>query len=149
MADIEPLIATIKALDPENREYFYQSEAQSLFDNSALSEETKRWLERAREIDYSARILIKMCLKKAASDITQDKLDWLELTDSLDVDLVHTRVLRFVSGKDQKFEDELQKNSRTEEVNTLEGQRERLEVMANLSQTLIQDVETRIKELED
>ena len=149
MADIEPLIATIKALDPENREYFYQLEAQSLLDNSALSEETKRWLERAREIDYSARILIKMCLKKAASDITQDKRDWLELADSLDVGLIHTRVVRFVSGKDQQSGDELQKNSRTEEVNTLESQRERLEAIVDLSQMLIQDIETRIKELKD
>ena len=86
LADIEPLLATIKVLDPENREYFYLSEAKSLLENSTLSEETKSWLESARGIDYSARVLISMCLNKAASDIAQDKLDWLKLAESLDAD---------------------------------------------------------------
>ncbi|MCY4642345.1 MAG: hypothetical protein OXC41_06580 [Gammaproteobacteria bacterium] len=149
LADIEPLVATIKALDPDNREYFYHSEAQSFLDNSTLSEETKNWLELARELDYSARILIGMCLKKAASDIAQDKLDWFELAESLDADISLTSVVRIVAGKDQHFEGELQKNSRTKAVNTLKNQRARLEVMVDLSQMLIQDIEAEIKELED
>ena len=149
LADIEPLLATIKVLDPDNREYFYQSEAKALLENSTLSEETKSWLELAREIDYSARVLIRMCLKKAASDIAQDKLDWLELAESLDVDLPLTRVVRIVSEKDQEIEGKLQKNSRTKAVNTLKNQHERLEAMVDLSQMLIQDIEAGIKELED
>ena len=148
LADIEPLLATIKVLDPDNREYFYQSEAKSLLENSTLSEETKSWLELARGIDYSARVLIRMCLKKAASDIAQDKLDWLELAESLDADLPLTRVVRIVSKKDQEIEGELQKNSRTKAVNTLKNQHERLEAMVDLSQMLIQDIEAEIKELE-
>lgn len=148
LADIEPLFATIKALNPDNREYFYQSEARSLLDNSTLSEETKSWLELARGVDYSARILIGMCLKKAAIDIAQDKLDWLELAESLDADLTHTRVVRIVSGKDQQFEGELQKNSRTKAVNTLKNQRKRLEAMVDMSQMLVQDIEAEIKKLE-
>ncbi|MCY4531372.1 MAG: hypothetical protein OXC84_03425 [Gammaproteobacteria bacterium] len=149
LADIEPLLATIKVLDPENREYFYLSEAKSLLENSTLSEETKSWLESARGIDYSARVLISMCLNKAASDIAQDKLDWLKLAESLDADLPLTRVVRIVSEKDQKFEDEHQKNIRTKVVNTLKKQHGRLEAMVDLAQMLIQDIEAEIKELED
>lgn len=149
LADIEPLLATIKALDPDNREYFYQSEAQSLLDNSTLPEETRKWLELARVLDYSARTLIRECLKKAASDIAQDKLDWLELAESLDADLPLTHVVRIVSEKDQPPESELQESSRTEAVNTLKSQRERLEAMVDLSKMLVQDIEAKIKELED
>ena len=150
LADIEPLLATIKAsCINDNREYFYQSETKSLLDNSTLSEETKSWLELARGIDYSARILIGMCLKKAASDIAQDKLDWLDLAESLDADISLTRVVRIVSEKDQQFEVEPQKNSRTKAVNTLKNQRDRLKTMVDLSQMLIQDIEAEIKEPED
>ena len=41
LADIEPLVATIRALDPDYREYFYHSQAQFFLDNSTLSEESK------------------------------------------------------------------------------------------------------------
>lgn len=148
LADIEPLVATIKALDPDNREYFYQLEAQPSLDDSTLSEETKNWLELARRIDYSARISIGVCLRKAASNIAQDKHNWLELAESLDADLSLTRVVRIVSEKDQQAQDELQENSRTKAVDTLKSQRERLETMVDLSKMLIQDIEAEIKELE-
>lgn len=148
LADIEPLIATINALDPDNREYFYYSEAQSFLDHSTLSEEVKYWLELARGLDYSARILIGDCLKNAVSDIAQDKLEWLELAKSLDADLSFTRVVRIVSEKEQQLEGEVQKNSRTEAVDTLENKRKRLVAMVELSQMLIQEIEAEIKELE-
>ena len=149
LADIEPLVATIKALDPDNRGYFYHSEAQSFLGNSTLSEETKKWLELARGLDYSARILIGDCLKKAASDIALDKHDWLELAKSLDADLSLTRVVRIVSEKDQQSEGELQEDSRTKAVKTLKNQRKRIEAMVGLSQMFIQEIEAEIKELED
>jgi hypothetical protein len=59
LANIEPLLSTIQALDPENQAYFYQSEAQSQIEQSTLSDGAKNWLELLRGIDYSARLLIR------------------------------------------------------------------------------------------
>ena len=148
LADIEPLVATIKALDPDYREYFYHSQAQSFLDNSTLSEETKRWLELARSLDYSARTLIGMCLKKAGSDIAQDVNEWLELAKSLEADLSLTRVVRIFSEEDQQSDDELQEIGRKMVVDALKDQWQRLEAMVELSKVLKQDIEAEIEELE-
>ena len=148
LADIEPLIATIQALHPDNGAYFYQSEAQSRLENSTLPEETISWLKLARGIDYSARLLIGMCLRKAANDIVQDKRDWFELAESLDADLPITHVVRFVAAGDQQHDGDLLENSRTKSVNILMSRHERLKQFIQLSRRLARDIEEEIKELE-
>lgn len=147
LADVEPLVATIKALDPDCREYFYHSEAQSALENSTLAEETKIWLELARSLDYSARTLIWMCLKRAGSEIAQDVNEWLELAKSLDVDLSLTRLVRIVSEEDQQSDGKPEEVGRKIVVDALKDQRQRLEKMVDLSKMLKQDIEAKIKGL--
>lgn len=60
--DLEPIIATIRALDPNENAYFHQSRAQDVADTSDLSDAAKDWLKLSRGIDYTARLLVRMCL---------------------------------------------------------------------------------------
>lgn len=147
LAEIEPLLATIQALDPNNSAYFYQSEAQALIDKSTLSEETKNWLELALEIDHSARVLISICLNKTANDIVHKKCVWFDLAESLDADLPVMDIVRFVASDDQQFEEGILENDRVTTAKTLIDRRERLERMVHLSQILIRDIDDKITEL--
>ncbi|SFI44417.1 hypothetical protein [Nitrosomonas sp. Nm34] len=149
LKDIELLLATIQALAPDNGAYFYQSEAQSRLDNSTLSEKTKIWLELARGINYSAHLLITMCLKKTAHDIAEVKREYFELAEALDEDLPIMHVVRVVASSDQNLESHLLENSRMKAVKALINRRERLEKMVQLSRMLAQDLEEKIKELEN
>lgn len=143
LAEIEPLLATIQALDPNNSAYFYQSKAQALIDKSTLSEESKNWLELALEIDYSARVLISICLNKTANDIVHKNYVWFDLAESLDADLPVMDVVRFIASDDQQFEGSIQMTT----AKTLIHRRERLERMIQLSQILIRDIDEKITEL--
>ena len=145
--NIEPLLATIKALDPENQAYFHQSEAQSQIEQSTLSDEAKGWLELSRGIDYSARLLIDMCLKKTANEITEEKLDLFELAKSLDVDTHRTGVVRILADEQKKSEEEQNAEILREAIKTLRKRRERLRAMVEMSERLVTSIDIDIESM--
>ncbi len=144
-ADIEPLIETIERLDPDYSTYYYSSDIQHLLNISALSEETESWLELAQGIDYSARLLIRRCLKKAADEIAQEHSEWLDLAKSLDTDIPITGVIRYIESTDQQHGDEVEKNR---QIETLIDRRDRLEAFILLSQNLAQSIDQEIADLQ-
>jgi hypothetical protein len=149
LADIEPLLATIQALDPENQAYFYQSEAQSQIEQSTLSDGAKKWLELSRGIDYSARLLIGMCLKNVAQEIAEEKRDLLELARSLDADTPITYVVRVLTDEQEKSDEEQKVEVIREAIKTLRNRRERLRSMVEMSEFLAVSIEEDIKGLEE
>ena len=80
------------------------------------TEEAECWLELAKGIDYSARLLVGRCLKNAAEEIAQENSDWLDLAESLDADLPFTNVVRFVASTDQQHEDDTKQVGRIENL---------------------------------
>jgi len=148
LENIEPLLATIQALDPENQAYFYQSEAQSQIEQSTLSDGAKKWLELSRGIDYSARLLIGMCLKNAASEIAEEKRDWFELARSLDADTPITSVVRILTDEQEKSDEEQKAEVIRETIKTLRSRRERLRKMVEMSELLVSSIDDDIKSME-
>ena len=148
LENIEPLLATIQALDPENQAYFYQSEDQSQIEQSTLSDRAKNWLELSRGIDYSARLLISMCLKSAANEIKEEKRDLLELARSLDADTPITSVVRILTDEQEKSDEEQKAEVIREAIKTLRSRRERLRKMVEMSELLASSIDDDIKSME-
>ena len=146
--NIEPLLATIQALDPENQAYFYQSEAQSKIEQSTLSNQAKNLLELSLGIDYSARLLIGMCLKYAANEIAEEKRDLLELAKSLDADTPITNVIVTLTDEQEKSNEEQEAEVIREAIKTLRSRRERLRKMVEMSELLVSSIDDDIKSME-
>lgn len=148
LANIEPLLATIQALDPGNQGYFYQSEAQSQIEQSTLSDRAKNWLELSREIDYSARLLIGMCLRNTANEIAEEKRDLLELARSLDADSPITHIVRILTDEQEKSDEEQKAEVIRAAIKTLRSRRERLRAMVEMSELFVSSIDDDIKSME-
>lgn len=146
--NIEPLLATIQALDPENQAYYYQSEAQTQIEQSTLSDLAKDWLELSLGIDYSARLLISMCLRNVADEITEDKRDLFELARSLDADTPETFVVKILTDEQKQSDEEQKTEAIREAIKTLRNRRERLREMVEMSELLLSSIDDDIKSLE-
>jgi len=145
--NIEPLLATIQALDPENQAYFHISEAESLIEKSTLSDEAKEWLDLSMGIDYSARLLISLCLQKTANEITEKKRDLLKLARSLDADTPKTFVVRFMTDKQEQSDAEQKKEVIREQIETFKERREQLKTMVEMSERLFTSIDAEIESL--
>ena len=140
-ADIEPLLAVIRSLNPDNSAYFYHSEAQTLLSSSEIDEATRQWMELARGIDYSARILVSMCLRHAARDIVEDKREWFDLAESLEVDIPMTRLVRIIADGEKQNEEQRKLEGIAKAVEALQNRRERLTTLVNMSRMLVASIE--------
>lgn len=148
LEDTDTLFATIRALDPDNTVYFYFTEARKKIENSDLSEESKTWLELTRGIDYSARLLIGMCLSKAVADIKNDNEEWLELAKSLDAEIPQTQVIRLLCKESSSSNNEPEAGRIKQEVDILTNRKDRLKALVNLSQHLSSEIDERLLELQ-
>ena len=98
LENLEPVVATIRALDPNNGAFFYQQRAQEAVDKSSLPDESKEWLNLSRGLDYSARLLIGMCLKNAANCLSSEGQKWYELSKKAsDVEPLTISIARMVA----------------------------------------------------
>jgi hypothetical protein len=148
LENVEPVLATIQALAPENQAYFYQSEAQSQIDRSTLSDQAKEFLELSLEIDYSARLLIDMCLKKVANEIVEEKRDILQLARSLETDTYPGRILRILVGNQEESSEEQKSEVFREAIKTLTSRRRRLRKMIEMSELLVNTINENIAKMQ-
>jgi len=147
LKNLEPIIATIKALDPKEQTYFYRTQAQEAADNSELPEDAKEWLKLSTGLDYSARILIKMCLENAARSGADENQEWFELgINAFDDELPVVGILRIlVDGQNDQTESENAAiNSRLE---LLQDRRDRLREMVKMADLLASNIEEEIAKL--
>lgn len=147
LGELKNLLATISALDPDNKTYFYSLEATSRPEKSELSEETLNWLELARGIDFSARMLIGMCLKRAACDIAEEKHELLKLAEAFDGEQSLNLIVKFVSEENSESTDVLKETERTERARALEIRVTRLKAIFELSQMMVEGLEGEIEDL--
>lgn len=143
--DLEPIVETIRALDPDERSYFYQTRAQEVADSSDLPVAAKDWLKLSRGIDYSARLLIQMCFDRVANETSGKLKEWIELaSDAGARDLPIVRVIHQLEGQRTSS-----KRSVEEEREKLRERLERLHSMVRLSELLARDIQDQLDELND
>ncbi|KPQ27479.1 MAG: hypothetical protein HLUCCO06_17420 [Halomonas sp. HL-93] len=142
--DLEPIVETIRALDPDERIYFYQTRAQEVAENSELPEAAKEWLELSRGIDYNARLLIKMCFDRVANETSGKLKEWIELaSDAGARDLPIVRVIHQLD-----YEKSSKERSAEEQKKKLRERLERLNGMVRLSELLANEIKHELDELD-
>jgi hypothetical protein len=95
--DLEPILRALESLDPTEDTPRYLRSPRVAVDETEQNEETRKWLELADRLDYSARILIRYCLTQAAQTALDSSEDWVALAKKAGmqegIDLTVTRIL--------------------------------------------------------
>ena len=146
LEDLEPIFATIRALNPDVSTYFYEEEAQKCIDRSKLSEEAKQWLDLSRGLDYSARLLINMCLKKVVEMTLKECQEWAGLSRKANADKIP--IIDIV----QKIDDDLiqvesGKDTIKKRIELLQDHRDRLQSMIDMAELLAKEIDSEIVKL--
>ena len=142
--DLEPVFATIKALNPDERPYFYQAHAQKVVDNSDLTETAKAWLNLSRGIDYSARLLIQVCIERVVNETSGEIKEWIKLASDAEAgELPIVRVIHQLEDQNDNT-----KRSAEERRKKLRERLDRLNGLVQMSEALAKDIKIELDELE-
>jgi hypothetical protein len=142
--DLEPLLKTLENLDPDKHIPRYFTSVRKAAEVEELKGETKKWLSLAEEIDYSAKILIRYCLGRAAEKALDKAKEWVILAEVLKSEEMRERsLIQFLIFE----EDELNSAQVDEKANIIIKERlEHLKSFIKTSQILSDELSSRVKE---
>lgn len=149
LEETELLFETISKLNPDKTSNFYSFLTNAEIKKSSASEDINEWLELSLGIDYSARLLIGMCLKEAAEEIKSSNEEWLDLAKKLDIDIPKTIVIRSLTDENQHSETNFEVGQREERIKYLKERKKRLTTLLDLSEKLLLEIDGEIQELEE
>ncbi|MEO8326138.1 MAG: AVAST type 3 anti-phage protein Avs3b [Nitrospirota bacterium] len=98
--DFEPILRALESLDPadDTPRYFRLQRMEA--DETEQNPETKKWLELANGLDYSAKVLIGFCLTQAAQTAIDQSQGWIALAKAAGLeDGIDFPVIRFVTDQ--------------------------------------------------
>lgn len=147
--NLEQLLQTIEALDPDRSSFFYARElVNSTGGDNQLDEPAKQWLKLAQSIDRGARTLIGYCISKAAEGAVDQAAGWVELArrvqTTLDADI---KLVRLIIDNSSTLKVGLPKDERSGISELLERRVESLDAMALASADIRRQLIARIDEL--
>ena len=137
-------IRTLEAISPENENSFYHSQYFEDFNDKSSFSLSNSWLNLAKEIDYSARILIEMCLRSSANEIIEGEVDYFALADLLNVDIPTMKVIRFTLQNSEISEADKKMSETKERIERLQTRKSHLERFIYLSDTMKQEIEKEL-----
>lgn len=79
LRDLEPVLRTLASLDVDQTQYRYYPEVLRAAEKANVDEGAQKWLELARGLDYSARLLMQFALRSAARHSASQAAPWVEL----------------------------------------------------------------------
>lgn len=139
LEELEPVVRTLASLDVDRTKYRYFPEALREAATADTDEITKRWLDLAIGLDYTARLLIQFALRSAAHRAASRAESWIELAQQAGADEGAERgVVRFVLGDDEGGKANEDQNA------DLRDKLSRLESLAELATALATDLRTRL-----
>jgi len=125
------VLQTLDLDDPLPR-YFRQPRIAAAQDEE--SDSTKEWLDKAAELDNTARALIRYCLSNAAQEAVDKTRDWVALAESAAVGKeIDIRAIRAIV---EDGEDLIPENPDSEERTKMEDLLTRLEAFTAVSASL-------------
>ncbi|WP_318656793.1 AVAST type 3 anti-phage proein Avs3b [Rhizobium phaseoli] len=96
--ELEPILRVLESLDTAAQYPRYYPTAQPS-QNDPESAEVERWLDLARGLDYSAKLLIRYCLSQAAALATDKSKEWVKLAEAAEADSGVSEIfIRFISS---------------------------------------------------
>ncbi|WP_201132265.1 AVAST type 3 anti-phage proein Avs3b [Geobacter anodireducens] len=141
--DLGPILRALKSLDPSDKTPRYFRAVRNAVDESEESPETRKWLELADALDYSAKLLISYCLTQASHTALDSSRDWVALAEAagLDDGLDFT-VLRIIYDENKLMQsnpEAKQRKQLEDRVKRLDDFKARAEALAsNLRKLLMQ-----------
>ena len=79
LRDLEPVLWTLASLDVDQTQYRYYPEVLREAEKAGADEGAQKWLELARNLDYSARLLMQFALRSAAQNAASQAAPWVDL----------------------------------------------------------------------
>lgn len=95
--ELEPILRVVESLDLATEYPRYYPSAQPS-ENDPQSAEVEKWLDLARGLDYSAKLLIRYCLSQAADLATDKSKEWVKLAEAAEADAGVSEIfIRFIT----------------------------------------------------
>jgi hypothetical protein len=84
--ELDPILRTLEGLDLNADTLRYYRSQREMIDENREGAEAGRWLNIAKGLDYSARVLIRYCLACAAESALDKSKEWVALAEAAGVD---------------------------------------------------------------
>jgi hypothetical protein len=84
--ELDSILRALEDLDVNSGTPRYYRAQIEMIDKNAEDTETRRWLNIAKELDYSARVLIRYCLASAAEEALDKSQEWVALAEAAGAD---------------------------------------------------------------
>lgn len=141
--ELEPVIRAIESLDPSDHTPRYFRSARLPKGQGEDNPAVDQWLEMARGLDYSAKILIGYSLAEAARAAGDKSEEWVKLAESAGVEESASEiVVRFLS-KNANLGSEPDPNAEVRQQ--LQDRKRRLEGFIKLAEAVAVDLTTRLQ----
>jgi hypothetical protein len=79
LRDLEPVLRTLAALDVDQTQYRYYPEVLREAEMANADDGAHKWLKLARDLDFSARVLMQFALRSAAQNAASQAEPWVKL----------------------------------------------------------------------
>ena len=142
--DLEPILRALESLDPTDDTPRYFRSPRMEVDVTEQNAETRKWLELADGLDYSAKILIRYCLTQAAQTALDRSKDWVVLAEAVGLeDDIDFPVIRFITDESDLLKTSESDNKARE---LLEDRINRLYGFKKMADALASDLRRQLKQ---
>jgi len=142
--DLEPILRALESLDPTDDTPRYFRSPRMAVDETEQNAETRKWLELADGLDYTAKILIHYCLTQAAQTGLDRSKDWVVLAENAGLEEgIDLPVIRIITD-----ESDLTKASEPDDIarKLLEDRINRLDGFKKMADALASDLRRQLKQ---
>jgi hypothetical protein len=142
--NLEPIVRALKSLDPDDNMPRYFRTERSAADEADETNETESWLKLIDGVDYSARILIRYFLTRAAQTVLNKSAKWVALADAAGADDGDEFfIIRVIADEERTLNaSDLDENARKR----LEDRLERLEKFANMAMAVAAELQKQVQQ---
>ena len=142
--DLEPTLRALESLDPTDDTPRYFLSPRMAVEETEQNAETRKWLDLADGLDYSAKILIRYCLTQAAQTALDRSKDWVVLAENAGLEEgIDLPVIRIITD-----ESDLTKASEPDDRarKLLEDRINRLDEFKKMADALASDLRRQLKQ---
>lgn len=141
--DLAPVLRALKSLDPTDKTPRYFRSVRKAIDETDESSETRKWLEFADGLDYSAKLLIGHCLTQASQTAVDKSKGWVALAETAGLeDGLDFVLIRIITDESKLLQSEPGEKERKQ----LKDRIERLESFAELASSLSCDLRSQLQQ---
>jgi hypothetical protein len=141
--DFETILKALESLDPSEDRRRYFRAARLEVDVAEEHTATRKWLETADGLDYSARVLIRYCLARAAESVLDKSRERVALAEAAGIaDPLEFPVIRFVAAESDLLNAAEPDDT---ERKTIEDRIKRLETFTRMAADLAADLRRQLE----